>query len=123
MAQNTARQMQAQPQIEHNPRPIHTKKPELQTGRVPFSRLEILGISIASIIVMILMISVISSKITLSKAQYNLQQVSQGIVNLQNKNVDTKQEVSELSSRNRLMQVAQNNGLKMNDQNIRNVSK
>ncbi|KRL99914.1 cell division protein FtsL [Liquorilactobacillus satsumensis] len=123
MAQNTARQIKVQPQIEHEPRTLHTKEVKTYSKRVPLSRLEVFGVVIAGLMVMVLMITVISAKITLSKAQYNLQQVNQGIVSLQNKNVDTKQEISELSSRSRLTQIAQNLGLKMNNQNIRNVSK
>ncbi|GAJ25311.1 cell division protein FtsL [Liquorilactobacillus sucicola DSM 21376 = JCM 15457] len=121
MPQNAARKIAVQPA--KKTAPIHNPQPERKTKHVPISRLEVAVITVASVITMFLMVSVVSSKIALSKAQYNLQSINQRITSVQNKNVDKKQEVSELSSRSRLMEVAKKVGLTMNEQNIRNVNK
>lgn len=121
MPQNAVRKLEVQP--ENKTTPIHNTEIKKKTSHVPMSRLEMTVLTVASLVVMCLMISVVSSKIALSKAQYNLQNVNQKIASTQNKNVDKKQEVSELSSRSRLMEVAKEVGLTMNEQNIRNVNK
>ncbi len=121
MPQNAVRKLAVQPK--KRTAPIHNTEIERQTSHVPMSHLEVTVLIVASLVTMFLMISVVSSKIALSKAQYNLQNVNQKIASTQNKNVDKKQEVSELSSRSRLMEVAKNAGLTMNEQNIRNVNK
>ncbi|EJE99101.1 cell division protein FtsL [Liquorilactobacillus mali] len=123
MAQSTARQLEAIPKKQEQTAPIHKTLPKVRSTRVPFSGFEIMSAALLSLLFMGMMILVISSKVNLSSTQYELQNVNQKIVEIQNDNVNTKQEVSELSNKSRLMKVAQDAGLTMNDNSIRNVSK
>jgi cell division protein FtsL len=92
-------------------------------GRVPFSKAEISSMIIGNLILLVMTIAVISSQINFTKAQYSLQNINQEITVLHNRNVNTKQEISTLASRDRLLNLAKKYGLSMNDSNIRNVSK
>lgn len=82
-----------------------------------------MSVTLLSLLFMGMMILVISSKVNLSSTQYKLQNINQKIVEIQNDNVNTRQEVSELSNKSRLMKFTQDAGLSMNDNSIRNVSK
>ncbi|MDN2452500.1 cell division protein FtsL [Lactobacillus sp. UCMA15818] len=124
MAQNTARQLETTlPKRQEQTAPIHKKQSKVKSTRVPFSGFEIMSAILLSLLFMGMMIFVVSSKVSLSSTQYKLQNVNQKIVEIQNDNVNTKQEVSELSNKSRLMKVAQDAGLTINDNSIRNVSK
>lgn len=105
--------------------PIHktTLQPNPSRHRVSFSRLEIGSIVAGAVILVALTIAVISSQIGLTKAQFGLQQVNQRITTIQNRNVNTKQEINSLSSRDRLLKIAEKDGLMMNNSSIRNVTK
>lgn len=66
---------------------------------------------------------VIWSNTAVTKAQATIQDINQKVSTLQTSNANMKEEISELSSRTRLMEIAKNVGLQMNDKNIRNVTK
>ena len=65
----------------------------------------------------------ISSSIHVNTAQSDLQAVTTQVTKLNSKNSNIRQEISELSSRSRLMGIAKKNGLSLNEQNTRNVTK
>ena len=65
----------------------------------------------------------IASSTNLNTAQSNFQDITTKITTLNNKNSNIKQEVSELSSRSRLTGIAKKDGLSLNEQNTRNVTK
>lgn len=122
MSENTATQWQ---EVVPQKDPIHKLAPRrnLTKHRVAFSKLEISSTIIGALVLMILTIAVISGQIGLTKAQFDLQKINQQITTTQNSNVNTKQEISSLSSRDRLLEIAKKDGLTMNNSNIRNVTK
>lgn len=65
----------------------------------------------------------ISSSIHVNTAQSNLQTVTAQVTKLNSKNSNIRQEISELSSRSRLMGIAKKDGLSLNEQDTRNVTK
>lgn len=65
----------------------------------------------------------ISSSIRVNNAQSNLQSVTGQVTKLSNRNSNIRQEISELSSRSRLMNIAKKDGLSLNEQSTRNVTK
>lgn len=65
----------------------------------------------------------ISSSIRVNNAQSNLQAVTAQVTKLNNRNSNIRQEISELSSRSRLMRIAKKDGLSLNEQSTRNVTK
>lgn len=66
---------------------------------------------------------VIWSNTAVTKTQATIQDINQKVSTLQTSNANMKEEISELSSRTRLMEIAKDVGLQMNDKNIRNVTK
>lgn len=66
---------------------------------------------------------VIWSNTAVTKTQATIQDINQRVSTLQTSNANMKEEISELSSRTRLMEIAKDVGLQMNDKNIRNVTK
>ncbi|WP_281164887.1 cell division protein FtsL [Liquorilactobacillus sicerae] len=111
--------MPAEPQIHKEPLKQHSVVPR----RVSVSKAEILSFLIGSVILMAMTIEVIASQVNYTRAQYTLQNINQKITAVHNQNINTKQEISTLSSRDRLLELAKKYGLSMNDSNIRNVSK
>lgn len=122
MSENTATQWQ---EVVPQKDPIHKPAPQRNPikHRVAFSKLEISSTIIGTLGLMILTIAIISGQIGLTKAQFDLQKINQQITTTQNSNVNTKQEISSLSSRDRLLEIAKRDGLTMNNSNIRNVTK
>lgn len=66
---------------------------------------------------------VIWSNTAVTKTQATIQDINQKVSTLQTSNANMKEEISELSSRTRLMEIAKDVGLQMNGKNIRNVTK
>lgn len=71
------------------------------------------------------LIAVAFSVITVSNksanAQKNLTQINQKVTNTRNNNNNLKQDIATLTNTDRLTQVAQESGLSMNVNNVRNV--
>ena len=72
---------------------------------------------------MVMSCLVIWSNTAVTKTQATIQDINQKVSTLQTSNANMKEEISELSSRTRLMEIAKDVGLQMNDKNIRNVTK
>ncbi len=75
------------------------------------------------VLLVIMSCLVIWSNTAVTKTQATIQDINQKVSTLQTSNANMKEEISELSSRTRLMEIAKDVGLQMNDKNIRNVTK
>ncbi|KAA8439060.1 cell division protein FtsL [Weissella paramesenteroides] len=77
------------------------------------------GAAVLTVIVMAFLVIFMANKSATANTQ--LSTTSAKLETVRNKNNDLKQEVSDLSSPDRLNKIAEKNGLKLNNQNIRNV--
>lgn len=77
------------------------------------------GAAVLTVIVMAFLVIFMANKSATANTQ--LSTTSAQLEKVRNKNNDLKQEVSDLSSPDRLNKIAEKNGLKLNNQNIRNV--
>ena len=77
------------------------------------------GAAVLTVIVMAFLVIFMANKSATANTQ--LSTTSAQLETVRNKNNDLKQEVSDLSSPDRLNKSAEKNGLKLNNQNIRNV--
>jgi len=104
--------------------PVKPAEPKLKAKtRVGFSTFEkALGLT-GSLICVALMIVLVSSKIALTNAQHNLQQVDNRISKVQSQNTNYKQQIGALQSSNRLEKIAHDSGMSLSNANIRNVTK
>ncbi|MHA7622101.1 cell division protein FtsL [Pediococcus acidilactici] len=100
------------------------KAREVVTARqLPLSKFEKFLITFCGFILVGLMLTVVSGKISLSNAQHKLEATQEKTTALSSKNTTMKQEVNQLSDQNRLNKVAKKAGLSLNSENIRNVNK
>lgn len=77
------------------------------------------GAAVLTVIVMAFLVIFMANKSATANTQ--LSTTSAKLETVRNKNNDLKQEVSDLSSPDRLNKIAEKNGLELNNQNIRNV--
>lgn len=77
------------------------------------------GAAVLTVIVMAFLVIFMANKSATANTQ--LSTTSAQLEKVRNKNNDLKQEVSDLSSPDRLNKIAEKNGLELNNQNIRNV--
>ena len=77
------------------------------------------GVAALTVIVMAFLVIFMANKSATANTQ--LSTTSAQLETVRDKNNDLKQEVSDLSSPDRLNKIAEKNGLKLNNQNIRNV--
>lgn len=123
MARSAARKIEVTPQVSQE-KPNITTSPNLGVSTPKhYIRRERRALVGLGALIMGLSCLVIWSNTTVTKAQAKIQKIDQQVSTLQTSNANMKEEISELSSRSRLMQVAKDVGLKMNDKNIRNVTK
>lgn len=123
MARSAAKKIEVTPQVSQEKKNI-TTSPNLGVSTPKhYIRRERRALVGLGALIMGLSCLVIWSNTTVTKAQAKIQKIDQQVSTLQMSNANMKEEISELSSRSRLMQVAKDVGLKMNDKNIRNVTK
>ncbi|WP_283678888.1 cell division protein FtsL [Lentilactobacillus sp. Marseille-Q4993] len=104
--------------------PSYGESTEVETKKwLKCSRFEKLLMGIGGAIAAVMCIFVISSKIALTNSQHQLQQLDNRIVTMHNKNTTLTQQIGELQSSSRLQKIAKNNGMSLNNANIRNVTK
>ena len=124
MEQSAAKRFEAQPQtpqtkVERSPKVRKAKQP----NKTPYFKAERNAFIGLGVLVMAMACLVIWSNTTVTSVQAKIQTINQKVSVLQTSNANMKEEISELSSRSRLMKIAKKVGLTMNDQNIRNVTK
>ncbi|ASG80975.1 cell division protein FtsL [Lactobacillus pentosus] len=107
----------------HKTTTVATPNPAIKTQRVAFSMFEKVLCVGLSLVVFSLAIMLVSTNITATNAESELQTVQEKVSKVQAKNTSAAQEISELSSRSRLNKIAKQYGLSLNNGSIRNVYK
>ncbi|WP_457951234.1 cell division protein FtsL [Lactiplantibacillus pentosus] len=107
----------------HKTTTVATPNPSIKTQRVAFSMFEKVLCVGLSLLVFSLAIMLVSTNITATNAESELQTVQEKVSKVQAKNTSAAQEISELSSRSRLNKIAKQYGLSLNNGSIRNVYK
>ena len=98
-------------------------KSDTVTWKLPISKFEKKLMSFCGLILICLMITVISGKISLSNSQHNLETVQSQSASMLNKNTIMKEEINQLSNQSRLNKIAKKADLSLNPDSIRNVNK
>lgn len=125
MAQNNlARNLaQEEPQT-YISTPKRVQTPEIGANqRLGLNAFEKALIACGSVMLTVLMLVVVSSKISLSDSQHQLQHLDTRITNIHNNNTNLQQQIGELQSSSRLQKIAKENGMSLSNGNIRNVTK
>lgn len=127
MLQNTARdveqKIQTAPKIEtERDNNVHQAL-KVNNKAVPFSKLEkalVIGIGLISLLMMLLLVNLRTSN---AQQQRQIQDEATKTQVVVAKNTTLRQEISELNSSSRLLQIANEHHLTLRSDNIRNISK
>lgn len=123
MNDNLARQLNTQPQSipQHQPspetKPIHKPSPKRQG----LTRLEVGIVTFFGMVLFVLLVINIAVAMQVSTINREVQDISRESAATQIVNENLEQNVQELSRYDRVYQIAEEYGLKMNEENIRNV--
>ncbi|WP_191988093.1 cell division protein FtsL [Lapidilactobacillus wuchangensis] len=123
MNDNTVRKIETEPLVTPSTPVEPAGVAQAQSTRVAFSGLERICACCTGLLTIALMVFLVHTNVGIAGTQRQLQDVQVKISQIKAANVDLRQEVSELSSSDRLSAYAQKNGLTFNDANVRNVSK
>ena len=94
-----------------------------EKSKVALSKFEKLMIGAVTCVAVAMMMVLVHTSVNVSSSQRQLQDIQANITKIQTANVDLQQEVSELTSSDRLTTFAKQNGLTFIDGNVRNVTK
>lgn len=120
MRESTARNLQNYEEIQPQQKPVETPK---ISGRVAISKLEISLLVGLGVLILSLMVALVSINVSMTAAQNNLDAITSKINKTSTENVNLRQEISEMTSFDRLSSFAKEHNLKMSNKNVRNVSK
>lgn len=116
---NTARQLNRGTQTQSQVRPQPRVNPTNKT--IPYSKFECLLTTVCAAIVVWMMITLVSTKISISSAQHQLQSVQTSISAVNNSNISKREEISDLMSQSHLKETAVKYNFKDANSDVRNV--
>lgn len=109
-----------------NPSPQATPVSPVVPGRRiatrPWAK-EIVTLAVIGFTALILVFTSLITQVTISNQNRQLQDLQNNNVTVSIENNNLNQEVQELSRYNRIMEIAESMGLKMNETNVRNVTR
>lgn len=97
------------------------KRVALDPNKVPINKFEKFLIFVGSLTLLVLMVLTVSASVSQTQSQQQLSQIENKVSAKQSANTDLKQEIGELTSTKRLNKVADQKGLHIIENNIRNV--
>ncbi|GEO77877.1 cell division protein FtsL [Companilactobacillus mindensis] len=118
--ESTARNLQDYQEVAQ-PQPAVQAAPK--TRSVPLSKFETFSIVGLGLLAMVLMVTLVSIKVSMTSSQNKLDSLTTQITKTNTSNVNLRQEISELTSFDRFSSFAKKHNLKMSDNNVRNISK
>ncbi|WP_125707965.1 cell division protein FtsL [Companilactobacillus zhongbaensis] len=123
MLESTARNLQSYETAESNPQTQVQTQTNTATHKVAISKTESFLLVALGVLTVVLMTALVTTKVSQTVAQNNLTDVTTKISKTNTNNVNLQQEVSELTSYDRLSSFAKKHDLKMSNKNVRNVTK
>ncbi|UQS83796.1 cell division protein FtsL [Bombilactobacillus thymidiniphilus] len=127
MSQNALRQLTDHQHTANDSSPVvdNTIKSAIQvnSNSVPFSKMERFLVVAIGLCILTMMIALIFIRTSNAQSQRDIQDFATKTTKVTNKNSKLQQEINELSNSGRLLQIAQKRGFKLQDNNIRNISK
>lgn len=93
----------------------------LDPDNVPYTFFEKMLFTCCSIVTIVLLTFIVSASISQTNAQHSLSDAQKELVSSQNQNTTIKQEIGELTSSSRMDRIAKQQGLTLNENNIRTI--
>ncbi|MFD1471466.1 cell division protein FtsL [Companilactobacillus mishanensis] len=123
MIESTARDLTNYETVVAQPKQETNTQTLTVTHKVAISKTESLLLIGLGILTVCLMTALVSVKVSMTSAQNHLDAITTQITNTNTNNVNLQQEVSEMTSYDRLSKFAKKHNLKMSNKNVRNVTK
>lgn len=123
MLESTARNLQNYESVQTNTETNSVSDVNVGTKKVAISKLESLLLVGLGVLTIVLMTALVTVKVSETSSQNSLDAITTKITNTNTNNVNLQQEVSEMTSYDRLSKFAKKHNLKLNNQNVRNVTK
>lgn len=123
MVSNAARKLsgaQFQPLEEERQ---HQQHPRVKPQAVRWSKFERLLVAVGSLVTLVMMITLLSVKVSINNQQRHLQDLQSQITKIKSSNTSSQQEIAELTSQSHLKSAAHQYGLTDKNSNVRNVNK
>lgn len=117
MVSNAARKYEKVSQ----PRQVTSPQPAEQP--VHWSRFERLLMVVGGTITLVLIITLLSTKIAINTRQRNYQDLQAKVTQVKNSNASDRQEIADLTSQSNLKRIAKHYGLSDQNSNVRNVNR
>ncbi|MDO4903338.1 MAG: cell division protein FtsL [Limosilactobacillus sp.] len=104
---------------------VYVQQQSVSTGseRVGLNAFEKTLYSLGAFATVLLLIVMISTKISINTAQHNLQDLQGQVAQTKNDNASQQQEISDLTSESHLKSVANKYGLSDKNSNVRNINR
>lgn len=119
MGSNTARKLASERSKGEQP----LQRPQPVTRKVAWSPFERLLVGVGSIITLLMVITLLSTKVTINNQQHHLQDLQTKISKIKSANTSSQQEIAELTSQDHLKSVARKYGLSDKNSNVRDINK
>lgn len=123
MVSNAARQLAGEQQPQQVPEKQVYRQPKVAPSPVRWSKFERFLVVAGSLITLVLMISLLSTKVSINNQQRHLQDIQTQISKAKSNNTSSQQEIAELTSQSHLKSAAHKYGLTDKNSNVRNVNK
>lgn len=123
MVSNAARQLNGEQQPQQAAEKKVQRQVKFAASPVGWSKFERLLVAVGSLITLVLMISLLSTKVAINNQQRHLQDVQAQISKAKSSNISSQQEIAELTSQSHLKSAAHKYGLTDKNSNVRNVNK
>lgn len=117
MVSNAARKYEETERSTQVTQPVPVNRP------VHWSRFERLLMVVGSAVTLLLIITLLSTKIAINTRQHDLQDLQAKVAQVKNSNASDQQEIAELTSQSNLKNIAKKYGLSDKNSNVRNVNK
>lgn len=121
MVSNAARKYEEQEQEQEQT--IYVDQPQVDSQPVRWSRFERLMLVVGSAVTLLLIITLLSTKVSINNRQHELQDLQSRVARVKNNNASDRQEIADLTSQGSLKKIAQKYGLSDKNSNVRNVNK
>lgn len=121
MADSSARSLNLEPKKRIDNNTSTPKKIVLDPKHVPYTRFEKIIVSIGASITLVLIMFMVSVSVSQTSAQHQLANTQQEVAKEQNQNTNLRQEIGQLTSSARMTRIAKQQGLTLQDNNIRTI--
>lgn len=123
MVSNAARKLSEDQPQQLESQSQRQQYPRIKPQAVRWSKFERLLVVVGSLVTLVMMITLLSVKVSINNQQRHLQDLQSQTTKIKSSNTSSQQEIAELTSQSHLKSAAHQYGLTDKNSNVRNVNK